>query len=751
NPQSSEILLEVGPGHTLSALVRQSGHDLTGRVIVSSLRRPSEQQPDLAFLLNTLGQLILAGVPIDWPAFYRDQRRQRLPLPTYPFEPQRYWIDPQPIAATTNAQPSLDKKPQLADWGYLPIWKQTPLPTPKIDAEPATWLIFAHADSLSAGLSERLEQAGHYVVTARAGRSFAQLGDRSYSLNPREPDQYEALIQALGDQPISKIVHAWSVTPDDVENLDRPGLGFYSLLFLAQALGKHAQNTPIELSVLTDSAHEIVGGDGKQPEQATVLGPVKVIPQEYSQISCRSVDLVLPTTERHKRQLFDQLVAELLAPPADTLVAYRGNQRWTQDFAPLPIEPSSTAPTRLRENGVYLITGGLGAIGLVLAEYLARTVRAKLVLVGRSDFPPRAAWPELIATADEHDATRRRIEQVQALEELGAEVLIASADVADPRQMQPVLDQTIERFGTIHGVIHAAGVPAGGMIQTKTAASAAGVLAPKVQGTQVLFKLLRDQPLDFIVLCSSISAVVGAFGQIDHCAANAFLDAWARHHAAHSDTPITAINWPAWQDVGQAANAAIPAELLAWRNEQLKQGIVAAEGAELFGRILDLDTPQVIVSPQDLSAVIEQNRTLNAATYLAALEAGQISTPSHPRPLLRTAYVAPRNEIEQTVAEIWQLLLGIEQIGIHDNFFELGGHSLLATQIVSRIRERLQVELSLRQLLETPTIADVALAIVQQQGAQAGDDLLAQMLMELEELSDDDARDLLDFEAPVAE
>jgi NAD(P)-dependent dehydrogenase (short-subunit alcohol dehydrogenase family)/acyl carrier protein len=398
---------------------------------------------------------------------------------------------------------------------------------------------------------------------------------------------------------------------------------------------------------------------------------------------------------------------------------------------------------------VYLITGGLGGIGLVLAEYLARVVRAKLVLVGRSALPMREAWAEWLEAHDEHNATWRKIRQVQALEALGAEVLIASADVADHGQMQAVLARTIERFGTLHGVIHAAGIPAGGMIQVKTPESAAEVLAPKVQGTLVLAELLRERRLDFMVLCSSISSIVGSFGQIDHCAANAFLDAWAQHAPFHNDTPTIAINWPAWQDVGQAANAVVPVELLAWRAEHLKQGIVASEGAELFSRCLQMEVAQLIVSPQDLDAVIELNKSLTAATYQAALQDGQAQ--SHPRPLLRTAYVAPRNEIEQDVAAIWEHLLGIEQVGIHDNFFDLGGHSLLATQIVSRIREHFQVELSLRQLLEAPTVADIALAIVQQQGAHAGDDLLAQMLMELEQLSDDEAQHMLDFEEPVAE
>jgi len=229
------------------------------------------------------------------------------------------------------------------------------------------------------------------------------------------------------------------------------------------------------------------------------------------------------------------------------------------------------------------------------------------------------------------------------------------------------------------------------IIGLKTPEMAASVFAPKVTGTLVLDRLLKNVPLDFFVLFSSLSAIVGGLGQADYCGANAFLDKFAsiRERAV-------AINWDAWQETGMAAKV-LP--MLA----NFHQGLSATEGIEAFDRILQRNLSRVIVTPTDLSLLIQRYRELAPEVNL--------STSVFPRPHLRNAYIAPRNEIEAAIANIWQEILGIDRVGVEDNFFELGGHSLLATQINSRLQETLATQLPIRELFELQTVASLAAKI----------------------------------------
>ena len=196
--------------------------------------------------------------------------------------------------------------------------------------------------------------------------------------------------------------------------------------------------------------------------------------------------LFRPPGNGAQETLVSHLIAEFTTNRLDAVVAYRGNQRWVQTFEAVRLEKPVGAVSRLRPGGVYLITGGLGGVGLVLAKYLAQAVQARLVLIGRSAFPERERWGEWLGSHDDDDAVSRKIRDVQAIEQCGGQVMVISADVANQHQMQEAIQLTYERFGTIHGVIHAAGIAGGGIIQLKTPEIAARVLAPKVQGTVVL-------------------------------------------------------------------------------------------------------------------------------------------------------------------------------------------------------------------------------------------------------------------------
>ena len=1075
--EPDQILLEVGPGRTLTTLALQHPSKAKDQVVLSSLRHPQDQQSDVAFLLTALGKLWLAGAAVDWAGFHAHERRLRVSLPTYPFERQLYWIEPQAQAAQSPEKPLEMRKPDIADWFYVPSWKRSVLASRKSPAELklSTWLIFADECGLGTQLAIRLEQAGHEVVMVQAGSAFARVSERAYTLNPDQSDHYTALLADLFAQQLRPhtMVHLWSVTASEQaeSELERCAhqqtLGFYSLLALAQALGQQAGTESCRLIVISNELQEVTGEETICPDKATVLGPVQIIPHEYPNIQCCSIDVVLPRIEDRTEGLVDQLLAEINAEMTELIIAYRGRHRWVQTFEPVRLEEHAAALSRLKTGGVYLITGGLGGMGLALARHLAETVQARLILTDHSALPTSDEWDTWLSTHEEDDGVSHKIRQVRELEALGTEILAVQADVTDRAQMQSVVTQAQARFGRMDGAIHAAGVPGGGLIQLKTREMAEQVMAAKVKGTLILADALQHMPLDFLVLCSSINSVVSRLGQVDYSAANAFLDAFV--HAYHAQ-PTLVINWETWREVGMAvktwrgltgdqttsnlqsrsvthplldecmaasgdqrsyltrftvsrqwvlhehgvlgkatlpgttylemARAAFAAEFgntaveirdayflapliveddeeklvrltlwkqgdaftfsvtsqavegwqehakgtiatleavvptgdklseietrcreqeirspleqvklgsfdlqrrqiprgseaqggaltvdsivivdqadetqvramefgprwhslkwiklgpqegLAWlelpdafsadlqayslhpalldfatsflrlfkstgsylplsykrlrmwrplparlysyvrfatgnrpqsktlafdvilldehgtilveieefavmrvddigkiasqarlstipsdlslgsaapRNldtraqllqEDLKEGLSSAEGVAVFERVLNSGLKRVIVSTRDLPMRIEQSRARSAALLSEPVQAPDVSRPRYPRPKLMSTYAAPRNETEQKLVEIWQAVLGIEPIGIHDNFFELGGDSLLVTRIHTQFVERFGQNVSVANLLQYPTIADLAHFMLEQERSE---------------------------------
>jgi acyl transferase domain-containing protein/acyl carrier protein len=736
---SQAIFLEVGPGCTLSTLAKQQA---SGCLIVSSLPCQKDQTSDQAFLLKTLGQLWLNGIEIDWSHFYTHQQPRRIPLPTYPFERQRYWIDPPQKQSINDRQLILSKKSNIADWFYAPSWKRSVLKSVDKADQQHCWVAFVDQNAPGSEIVQKLQQQGHRVIQVIEGEVFSQNSQDVYTINPSDRNHYDALVQAVlsvDQAPI--IAHLWTIaTGLSFEKLQT--VGFYSLLYLAQALGHQNLSNPIHISIISSNLHDITGSEKLCPEKSTVLGPCKVIPQEYANITCCAIDADISDLETiPNEQFIDQLIREILTQSVDScdpIVAYRGRYRWLPIYEPIQLEGADHPSSLLRPEGVYLITGGMGGIGFTIAEHLAKTLQAKLVLISRSGLPPRDEWEQWQTTHADSDATVLRIQQVHALEAMGAEVLMLQADVSDQTQMQAAVDRAREVFGQIHGVFHAAGVAGGGIIQLKTPELAAEVITPKVNGTQVLDQVFDETPLDFLVLFSSLSAILGGAGQVDYCAANCFLDAFAQSQQRKSGRRTFSINWDTWQQVGMGADITqLPDRLKQHRLEALRTGIAPNEGVEALNRILHSGCPQVVVSTKDWQAVLAQKHDWS----LEDLDVVQpkLAQSGHPRSQSSTIYAAPSNEIEQQIAQLWQEQLGIESVGIHDNFFELGGHSLLAVRVVSRLREMYSIDLSLRTLLsEAPTVVGLASSIAQQLSQQNDSTELDQILAEIEQLSADE-------------
>ncbi len=549
--------------------------------------------------------------------------------------------------------------------------------------------------------------AGAALCLVRPGQAYAATTS-GYLVRPGSVDDASSMLRDLraAGQPLERVVHLWSI--DAAPGAAALAEGLHTLVALARAAGGLGLDA-WSLDVVVSGTQQ-VHADEASPYAATLTGPCRVIPLEYPRVTARLIDV----TANPAPAAIGALVDELCRPQADPTVALRLRRRWVPGYAAMAAAPAADRGM-LRPGGVYLITGGLGGIGLAMAAKLASECRAKLVLLGRHGLPDRATWPGILQgrpEAEHVDAgTRQRVAKVAALLDLGAEVEIVTGDVSDRGAVRRACRTAEKRFGALHGVLHVAGLPSMGLMQFKGPEELDQELAAKVAGTLALGEALRiGQPdeteLDFLVLFSSITSTTGGGpGQVGYCAANAFLDAYA-HQLAATGRKVVAVNWSEWTwnawDDGLTGYA--DSLQAFFRANRARIGIDFDAGWRSLLRVLACGEPRVIVCTQDFPAMVRFSTqfTVEAVTSPALAGGGA----RHPRPDLMTACQEPSGPTEETIAGIWCDVLQLEQVGAQDSFFDLGGNSLLGVSVVAALRKVFALaDLPPHILYEAPTVA----------------------------------------------
>ena len=587
------VFVEVGPGRTLSGLVAAHADPAaapqSAPVAVATMRHPHEERDDAEMLLESIGRAWAAGAPVDWSRFWAGDQRRRTVLPVYPFERRRFWVDPDEGEAAGPAD--LDEGGPFS----VPSWRESA--PPAADPNPpgaggTLWVVFAPAaepsvsalvsrlraavgrgsgqesaagggsgqESAAGGGSGQESAAGVFVV--EPGDAYASEPDGRYVIRAGQSADYARVFGDLAARQPSRIrlVHAWSVGPRPAGRSEREHAGhwldhgFYGALLALQESARQLTGIPVDLCVVTSDMQDVLGDGAVEPAKAAVLGLVKVAPKEFDATTCRSVDISLPAPAS---LVAAQLYAELTSVAREDQVAYRGRKRWIWSYTAVELSEPDGIPALLTERGRYLITGGLGGLGLLVAEQLATLVKARLILVGRTGLPDPSEWPALLAAASENDPVARRIRGVQAVRKAGGEVLICPGDVTDEARMREVLAEAERAFGGVDGVFHLAAVAGGGMLETRTREAAEAVIAPKVTGLYVIDSVFRP---GFLVLYSSIAVMHGDFGLGDYAGANAVLDAYAQARWADGRR-VVSINFSPWIEAGMAYEIHGPAIL----------------------------------------------------------------------------------------------------------------------------------------------------------------------------------------------
>jgi amino acid adenylation domain-containing protein len=643
----------------------------------------------------------------------------------------------------------------LPDWFYRRIWCRKEAVT--LTTQPVTGLSLVLLDQLGLGrrLCEELDQLNTPYLAVEAGSDFAKLGANRYSIDPNNPKHYRRLFESLkaANLQIDQILHLWTYREYEGEVSTLEALeqaqeyGVYSLLFLIQALSQvQGSRANVRLSVISSYTQPTKPEDEIAYEKTPLLGLIKTIPQEMPGLDCRHLDL---STEEGDANVA-YVLRELQVIQKEQEVAYRDGLRLVPRLEKVDLRQEQKQELPFKHGGMYLLSGGLGEIGVEIARYLLQHYQARLLLVGRTPLPQRSKWSEHLR---QDDAVSKRIQAYLSLEQLGGEVIYEAVDICDLTHLQQVVDQASSCWQcSLDGVIHLAGIGQERLLVEETPDTFATTLRAKVLGTWVLHQLVKPQPECLFI---SVSSVISFFGMINvgaYAAANSFLDGFWHYQRYKSGLESYCFGSSTWAGVGisrgyeyrdshlaqgrevmsveQGLNSLLaslrhePAHLLvglngtnphvrchmqtesrcvqklsAYFTAQAEQISVARlqelEVRDRFGTVSSCDFFQVQQMPLTDTGEIERQQLAVTGLRAAAQR------------------VAPTTELEHQLANIWQEVLGVPQVGIHDNFFEIGGHSLLGTQVISRIRDACSVELTLSSLFETPTVAGLAVAITQ--------------------------------------
>lgn len=568
-----DVFIELSPHPVLRENIRRCAADATPLVLPTLRRREDERR----VLLGSAGQLFARGVRLKLSALY-DVTTPPVPLPSYPFQRERFWIDAEHGPTSDGAAFLLSdderQRVDAAGWCHRFGWTVS-ASSEETHGQPSHWLLLAHDRALADSVRSELEALGHRcTVDTKVPASTEEARSWLVRLAP-------AHVVQLGHAPLPE------------------------LLRLCQA----ALTQPLRVWAVTRGAQHLAHEANSDPLAAITWGFMRVFANEAAVHFGALIDLdPSESSELSATRLARELTS---AGTREAQVMYRLGVRYGGRVQRAVLPRTLGWEGALRADRSYLVTGGLGALGLIIAAQLARRGARRIVLVGRSALPDRACWQSL----PEASAERRVVNAMLEIERLGANVEHVALDVADEGAWRTLVAARAQRqLPEIAGVVHCAGLVEDGTIGCLSEQQCERVLRPKVAGTLALLQTFDAAPLDWLVSFSSAAASLGSPGQANYAAANAFLDAIASARPRGARR-VLSIGWGPWAEGGLASDAQRGARL---RTRGIR-GFTPQEGALIFDRVFASDASELLAVDADWSEVMAAYPDLAESSPFASL------------------------------------------------------------------------------------------------------------------------------------
>ena len=563
----------------------------------------------------------------------------------------------------------------LDEWLYQFVWEEDEVTLDDTPSTDGDWLVLMDGGGIGVELVRRMQARGQQVRTAT------------------DPAAVDSLIGSNEAQSLAGIVHLWGMDASETE----PDTALLASLNVVQVLSRAGIST--RHWFVTQGAQAVTAEDVVSPWQTRFWGFARTLQVEHPDQLGGCVDLDANVSDSNPGDL-DMAIAEFCRSNLNTEVAFRKGTRRVSRLVRLePCEQSVDPhqPLKLDANASYLVTGGMGALGLLVAQYLATCGAKHLLLTGRSG----------VSTDDQRSA-------LHALEDAGVRVEVVAADIGNADDVARVLAMAPR----LRGIVHAAGVLDDGMLMQQSAHRFRKVASPKVDGAWHLHSQTLEHSLDFFVLFSSVASVMGSPGQSNYASANAFMDGLA-HYRKQQGLPATAINWGPWADVGMAASEVVLQRLMhdGW------QPLNATQGCDFIAHLLTArDLPQAAVIPVDwgqfaqripgvsdwstLKHLVSVDRSSPLTSNAAEAAAERVkAAASDQRADLICSYLLER--IAQT------LRVPAADLDEFAQLSALGIDSLTAVELHIWVESDLNVDLAVEQLFTTPSIRELAISVDQ--------------------------------------
>lgn len=642
--------------------------------------------------LQTLGTFWARGIAVNWKAIRSNPKYAKVPLPTYPFERRRFWIDQDiqqlSLQLTDGAMVKTD---EVKDWFYYPSWQRTPPVSETVKKEGEDfWLVLENGSPISNSFIQQCLDREIDII--RVSKISNPVPESDFRIDA-EKDGFHAVFQKAGGKVFNKIICFWDFNPENTYDPEIPIIaeGYNTVLRLAKGVHEYIDDA-ITLHWIGKELYSVLGTEIIDPVASTVLGPLSSIPQEQPNMSCQVIDLGTGKENEMARLIMNELCCTGHSPQ----IAFRGNSRWELSYQQLPHQ--NTLSSRLKKEGTYVISGGLGNMGFAIAEYLLKTYEANVILLSRGTLPDSSEWPAILK--GEKTEVYYRILQFQTLTRHSRGNLHSfRCDISNKEQVEQVFQNIEQTIGPVNGIFHAAGSVSDEVF--KVAIEAAPFEAKslnyraKVEGTLALWEAIKHRSIDFCLLQSSVSVPLGGLGFSDYSATSHFLDNFAKWaNQSSSNCEWLSVEWDSWP---------FTASKVTEEPDLNKLRMTIPEAGEALNYILSISTQDFILA----HSTIDLNQRIAQWVTFDNKVSDDDQLTKAPRPELDTTYEAPATELEKQVADIWRNVLGLEVVGLNDDFFELGGNSLKMIAVVSKIQKELKKRVEIRKLFEALTVTKV--------------------------------------------